>query len=342
MTRFLVGVFMPVFLVSVGYGQESPPFTLSWREGKCIECKTAHRLGRIQFVKRSEVWAVGFDQPLRGSFVVVHSTDAGRTWKELPQVHEYAGPDKPPAFWFLDRARGWIAWLDDRTNEFEMIHTQDAGEHWQNLSKQSLQEVRFFDDNHGYGADGANFLRTNDGGRTWTETTIPHTRYIDNMVFLTPDDGWIADADGKDLFVFRTTNGGRDWEESRTTAPEEVGEVRDMFFVDQDRGWLTTWNLDYDGSYLFSTVDGGKHWAPDPAFQGKNKKAREVRFISKERGFVFVDEVKRRSLMYTTDGGAHWSRHALPRLVHDCKVFEGDLLCGAEPPGFSLLTLHPK
>jgi photosystem II stability/assembly factor-like uncharacterized protein len=286
------------------------------------------------------VWAVGFDQPLRGSFVVVHSTDAGRTWKELPQVHEYAGPDKPPAFWFLDRARGWIAWLDDRTNEFEMIHTQDAGEHWQNLSKQSLQEVRFFDDNHGYGADGANFLRTNDGGRTWTETTIPHTRYIDNMVFLTPDDGWIADADGKDLFVFRTTNGGRDWEESRTNAPKEVGEVRDMFFVDQDRGWLTTWNLDYHGSYLFSTVDGGKHWAPDPAFQGKDKWAREVRFLSKERGFVFVEEAKGHSLMYTTDGGAHWSRHALPRSVYDCQVFEGDLLCSAD--GFRLLTLHPK
>jgi photosystem II stability/assembly factor-like uncharacterized protein len=341
MTRFVVGVFVPVFLVLIGYGQAAnAPFTLSWREGKCIECKTAGRLGRIQFVNRGDVWAVGFDQPLRGSFVVVHSTDAGRTWKELPQVHEYAGPDRPPGFSFLDRARGWIAWLDDRTNEFEMIHTQDAGEHWQNVSHQSLQEVRFFDDNHGYGADGANFFRTNDGGRTWTETTIPHTRYIDNMVFLTPDDGWIADADGKDLFVFRTTNGGRDWEESRTTAPEEVGEVRDMFFVDQDRGWLTTWNLDYDGSYLFSTVDGGKHWAPDPAFQGKDKWAREVRFLSKERGFVFVEEAKGHSLMYTTDGGAHWSRHALPRSVYDCQVFEGDLLCSAD--GFRLLTLHPK
>jgi photosystem II stability/assembly factor-like uncharacterized protein len=325
----------------IGYGQAAnAPFTLSWREGKCIECKTAGRLGRIQFVNRGDVWAVGFDQPLRGSFVVVHSTDAGRTWKELPQVHEYAGPDRPPGFSFLDRARGWIAWLDDRTNEFEMIHTQDAGEHWQNVSHQSLQEVRFFDDNHGYGADGANFFRTNDGGRTWTETTIPHTRYIDNMVFLTPDDGWIADADGKDLFVFRTTNGGRDWEESRTNAPKEVGEVRDMFFVDQDRGWLTTWNLDYHGSYLFSTVDGGKHWAPDPAFQGKDKWAREVRFLSKERGFVFVEEAKGHSLMYTTDGGAHWSRHALPRSVYDCQVFEGDLLCSAD--GFRLLTLHPK
>jgi photosystem II stability/assembly factor-like uncharacterized protein len=113
-----------------------------------------------------------------------------------------------------------------------------------------------------------------------------------------------------------------------------------MFFVDQDRGWLTTWNLDYHGSYLFSTVDGGKHWAPDPAFQGKDKWAREVRFLSKERGFVFVEEAKGHSLMYTTDGGAHWSRHALPRSVYDCQVFEGDLLCSAD--GFRLLTLHPK
>jgi photosystem II stability/assembly factor-like uncharacterized protein len=242
----------------------------------------------------------------------------------------------------LDRARGWIGSLDDRTDDFEVIHTEDAGEHWQKVSQQSMQEVRFFDDNHGYAADGEKFLRTNDGGRTWTETTIPQTSYIDHMVFLTPDDGWIAAANGKNLFVSRTTNGGRDWEESQTDAPTEVGEVRDMFFVDQDRGWLITSSPEPHGSYLFFTVDGGKHWAPDAAFQGKDKWARVVRFLSKERGFVFVDEAKGHSLMYTTDGGAHWARHALPQLVDDCQVFEGDLVCSAEPPGLSLLTVHPK
>jgi hypothetical protein len=65
--------------------------------------------------------------------------------------------------------------------------------------------------------------------------------------------------------------------------------VRDLFFFDQQRGWLTIWNAIGEGTYLYSTVDGGKHWAPDPdpSFQGKDKQANVVRFTSRERGFVF-------------------------------------------------------
>ncbi|HUJ23059.1 MAG TPA: hypothetical protein VLX58_16120, partial [Bryobacteraceae bacterium] len=73
--------------------------------------------------------------------------------------------------------------------------------------------------------------------------------------------GWIAGTDGKDSFVFRTTNGGRDWEQSRTAPPKELAEVRDLFFVDRERGRLITWHLNDGSTYLFSTVDGGRHWA---------------------------------------------------------------------------------
>lgn len=340
-TRFVLSVFVPAALILIAYGQAAnAPFTMSWQEGKCVECKTARRLRQIQFVNRSDVWAVGFDQPLRGSFVIVHSIDAGRTWRELPQVHEYAGPDRPPAFSFLDHARGWIAWLSDQTDEFRMIQTRDGGANWRNVSRQSLQEIHFEDDNLGYGADVANFLRTIDGGHTWTKSTIPHIGYINNMVFFNPNDGWIAGCDGKDFFVFRTTNGGRDWEESRTSAPKAVTEIRDLFFVDQDRGWLIAGNL--ANMYLFSTIDGGRHWAPEPAFRDSDKRPRSVRFLSRDRGFVFIEQPKGYSLMYTADGGGHWSRHALPRFVGDCQAFDGDLLCTAEPPGFTLLTLHPN
>ena len=69
-----------------------------------------------------------------------------------------------------------------------------------------------------------------------------------------------------------------------------------------------------EGTYLYSTVDGGKHWTPDPdlLFQGKDKTANVVRFTSRERGFVFFLEGKGQSrLAYTTDGGSHWSKQAL-------------------------------
>jgi photosystem II stability/assembly factor-like uncharacterized protein len=345
-------VFVVAGVASVGYGQgkltESAPFTLSWIEGKCVGCKIAAGLGRIQFVSRSEAWAVGCSYAPPGSqgagdFIAIHTKDAGRTWREVPQTGQHAGDaDGPPAFSFLDAVRGWIAWWNP-ADEPKMIRTRDGGQHWQDVSQEFLQKVRFFDDSRGYGTEVTKFHRTNDGGRTWTETQIPHVRFIDRMVFLTPELGWIAGTDGKDLFVLRTTNGGLDWEESRTTPPKELAEVRDLFFLDQNRGWLITWHSNDTGTYLFSTVDGGRNWAPEPdsSFQGKGNWAGVVRFVSRGSGFVFV-EAKRHGFLYTTDGGAHWYKQALPRFVYDCQVFEGDLLCSSGPSGFGLLTLHPK
>lgn len=204
--------------------------------------------------------------------------------------------------------------------------------------------MQFVDDTHGYGTLADEIFRTDDGGRYWVETKIPDIGFIDQMVFLTPDNGWIAGVHGKDFLVYRTVNGGRDWEESRTTPPQSPELVRDLFFFDRQRGWLTIWNHIGEGAYLYSTVDGGKHWAPDPdlSFQGKDKQANVVRFTSRERGFVFLLAGKGQSrLAYTTDGGTHWHEQALPRFVDHCQVFAGDLMCSA-PPGFHLLTLHPK
>jgi photosystem II stability/assembly factor-like uncharacterized protein len=165
------------------------------------------------------------------------------------------------------------------------------------------------------------------------------------MFFLTPEIGWLAGTDGKDFFVFRTVNGGKDWEESRTTPPKELAEVRDLFFLDQNRGWLVTWQMNDGGTYLYSTEDGGKKWVveSDQSFQGKNKWMGVVRFISGENGFIFESDSVN-NLLYTRDGGGHWSKQAMPHSVYDCQIFEGDLLCGGGkgPTDFWLLTLHLK
>jgi photosystem II stability/assembly factor-like uncharacterized protein len=347
-------LFVVAGVASAGYGQgksnPSVPFILTWGEGKCVGCKTALELGRIQFVNRSEAWAVGYTYGPPGSqgsgdFIVVHTKDAGHTWSELPQTRQHAGGEGgPPAFSFVDAARGWVAWWDP-ADEPKMVRTRDGGQHWQDVSHEFLQKLFFFDDSRGYGAEVTKFLRTNDGGRHWTEMQIPDVRFIDHMFFLTPEIGWLAGTDGKDFFVFRTTNGGHDWEESKTTPPKELAMVRDLFFLDQNRGWLITWQMNDGGTYLFSTEDGGKKWVPegDLSFQGKGKWMGVVRFISEKNGFIFErDEVN--SLLYTPDGGAHWSKQTVPHAVYDCQVFEGDLLCGggAGSGDFSLLTMHLK
>lgn len=246
-------MFVLAELVSLVYGQNqkaaNSPFTLTWSEGRCLGCENAAWLGDIRFVSRSEVWGVGIKDALNDlNTVVVHSKDAGRTWREVPQSQQYTDPDGRLAFAFPDVMHGWIDTLDVVAAEGKMISTQDGGRHWTRVSKQFLQSMQFIDDRYGYGTLADKFFRTDDGGRSWTETTIPDTRFIDCMTFLTSDDGWVAGVHGKDFLVFRTVNGGRDWEESRTTPPQLPTLVHDFLSSGNSR------------SKLLYTTDGGTHW----------------------------------------------------------------------------------
>jgi len=133
---------------------------------------------------------------------------------------------------------------------------------------------------------------------------------------------------------------------------------RRRVFLDQHRGWLITWHSS-GGSYLFATRDGGRNWAPEPdrSFQGAHRWANCVRFLSDRLGFIFEDEdppgrdsqwdetvVRLSNLLYTSDGGSHWHKLALPNHVSGCQVFDGDLLCTAsgKSSGLIVLTVHPE
>jgi photosystem II stability/assembly factor-like uncharacterized protein len=326
------------------------PFTTVWKEGKCIGCKVARELGRIQFASRDEGWAVGCSFPPPGAqgsgdFNIVHTDDGGGTWREVPQVEQYAGDaDGPPAFSVLDARRVMVAWWNP-AEEPRFIGTRDGGKRWQQISNELLQKIQFFDERHGYGAETSKFLRTEDGGSKWNRMEMRGLRFIDRMYFLTRDVGWIAGASDGGFIVYRTTNGGREWTESRTLVTDEMANVRDLFFVDDRRGWLITWHYGNGGTYLFSTVDGGRTWRPEPdhSFQGQAQWAASVRFIG-DAGFVFVNREESSYLMHTRDGGVHWSRVALKHRVYDCQVLGGNVLCsaGTWPSGFRLLTIRPR
>lgn len=345
-------------VVACGQGLQAP-FTLDWLQAKCIGCKITRNLGRIQFTGRNQAWAIGYDLPSlaqgTGDYVVCRSADAGRTWKELIQTQQHSAP---PTFSFTDRLSGWIA-LWNATGNPGLIRSSDGGVHWQDVSGEFIQKLQFFDETHGYATEGTTFLRTSDGGKSWNKTRIAHLRLIDSLFFLSPDVGWIAGAEDNHFLVLRTVDGGHSWEESRNTTPENLSDVRDLFFLDPMRGWVITWHNNNNGSYLFATVDGGKTWAreADASFQGKYKWAGVVRFVSASKGFVFESENPvsdraqtgaafslRHSLIYTSDGGAHWRKQSLSYPVHDCQALEGVLRCsaGGNPSGFGVLSLSPK
>jgi len=269
------------------------PFLLSWVEGRCPGCRFASSLGFVQFAGVREAWGIGDGMPPpggegTGEHIVVHSSDGGRTWAELPFTHMHA---VSPTVTFLDSLHGWIGW-GDPLGDFRLIHTRDGGRTWQDVPGTFERAPVFLDETHWCWADAGKFVETEDAGATWRETEIPRLGDVNRMFFLTGGIGWIASVDGDSFKVFRTRDGGRSWKESMAAVPGHLTNVADMFFLTEERGWLITWQSLSDGSELFATADGGQTWVqePDRSLQGNGRLASVVRFLSASAGLVFERE----------------------------------------------------
>lgn len=181
--------FVVMVLGSAGYSQAPPAdkeLALKWLTGRCQGCKIATGLAQVQFTTDAEAWATGynFGPEGTGDYVVVHTEDGGRTWRELPQTYQHAGS---PAFSFPTPDHGWITWWNPADSP-QMIVTADRGKHWEKASGTYLRLVRFFDNLRGVGTLGTAFYRTHDGGRSWTNTELPRVQRIGSPVFSVTGD----------------------------------------------------------------------------------------------------------------------------------------------------------
>jgi photosystem II stability/assembly factor-like uncharacterized protein len=363
--------FLLLFLVgsSLGFGQtvSKPadlPFSMVWLRGRCGDqglsrsrrCNTAAQLESIQFTTDKEAWGVGHRWPPPksegiGDFIAVHSQDGGRTWVEIPYTQAHAAS---PSISFLNADDGLLSWPVVVTGAMKIQRTRDGGKSWQDVDLGIDAAPGFVDESHWFAIDNRALLATDDAGRTWREMQVPHLTYITSTFLNSRDVGWIASNDFKDVAVSRTIDGGRSWTESRFTTPSKSNQVTDLFFVDALRGWLIV-DHGYDergdaSSDLFSSVDGGATWVQgqDRSFQGAHNELGPVRFLSPENGFVFDWEITKAashySLIYTTDGGAHWRKQPLPHYVYGCQIFKGELRCsaGGADSEFWILTIRPK
>jgi len=339
------------------------PFTVTWLQGTCVGCKVAADLGRVQWVSRNEAWGIGWSwgHPQgSGDYIVVHTVDAGKTWKELLDTWQHAGP---PALSFLDASHGWFSCSNMYCTEapgMEVRRTTDGGKHWNIITHEAaVLGMAFADERHGIAQAfdvGDPVVRTADGGQTWSRIEIPNLKKIEVVFLLSGRTAWVTDHEGDDLLLFRTIDGGQSWEGSRTSLPYDWPEVREILFVDQANGWIVLGRKQDDEIRLLGTTDGGRTWTPvsiPSVRSGTWIPAPDVLgFVSAKVGFVFSTEdegqpswdPKNRKVLFTTDGGARWQEYALPYSISRCQALGGDLVCSADRKGshFGILRLHPK
>lgn len=177
---------------------------------------------------------------------------------------------------------------------------------WLNPYPTGLQinQVYFLSESEGFVVGrGGTLMRTSDGGDSWLQATVPVDVYFIKMVFSGASNGWVL---GKGDYyyggrVFATTDGGMNWVEQ--TLPTTYGNVQDIFFLDNQNGWIVGEN-----GLVFRTSNGGSTWQDKSITGGDVPSFYFVSFSSLTQGIA----LGRSSYYYgfaiaqTTDGGDNW------------------------------------
>ena len=293
------------------------------------------RILKIHMPSASVVYGVG-DHLFNFKYnpIVAKSTDGGITWEKLdfyiPQT-EWNFND----VYFIDNNTGFIA--AGKNYEGVIYKTTDGGENWSKILSTSyeIKSIQFIDATFGYatGISGKAW-KTTDGGDSWSEIPISTTDYISNISFVNKNVGWVTGEDGN---VFKTIDGGATWQaqDIKTTAfyfhdihavsDSEVyiltyfgaalykttdggeswvkftnlpiSEVKNAFFVNAQKGWIT------NSTDIYVTNDGGSSWEK----QSYEFLSEEDTVVSINKLHMYNDQIGvisyNKGFLRTTNGG---------------------------------------
>lgn len=203
----------------------------------------------VSFCNEKEGWACG-----RWG-TVLHSEDAGQTWKMQESGTDYT----LSGVFFATPREGWAVG-DGGT----IIHTTDGGKSWKHQESPVpffLMGLYFTDVRQGWiVGERTTILHTRDGGQTWEVQFQDEDFILKRVSFCDDRNGW---AVGEYGFTYHTTDGGETWERQAGEFgfSEETGEIiGGNFLFDVDAvDPQTAWVVGIDG-YVAQTIDAGHTW----------------------------------------------------------------------------------
>jgi photosystem II stability/assembly factor-like uncharacterized protein len=259
-----------------GWSQASGGFVLRTQDGGLTWDTTVlqgNSLESIHFWDKNTGWVVGEG----GS--IFKTTDGGATWvaKNSGVETKLRGMDFVSALtgWVVgdegtllkttDGGDSWVGQYDSSLPYLSDVHffnastgiavghsvlrTTDGGAHWaaQTVTWADsemfnyIDAVSFSDDKNGWaGGSFGNFLRTTDGGKTWTDEILLYDAYVTDVWKLGSGRGFMTRGNT----LFGTTDDGKTWEGLE-------GAGQHLVFLGRNHGWAVG---DYGKVYAYAPL----------------------------------------------------------------------------------------
>jgi photosystem II stability/assembly factor-like uncharacterized protein len=207
---------------------------------------------------------------------LLRSDDGGATWHALPGA-PYVAPT------FRDGEHGWAVDQSSlsTTGRATIVATDDGGLHWRPFAApcppgpDAPSRIGLFADGKGWvvcagdgaaGSQGKAILATVDGGTTWQTLSfvgfqgggiggLPLGGVIETAGIVPATTGLLGTSHGS----FRTTDGGRSWQEIGFGDPESHV-IDAISLLDRRSGFILLREFDVAREILLATADGGVTW----------------------------------------------------------------------------------
>ena len=259
--------------------------------------------------------------------------DGGRTWRRVPLP---AGEMYGPGAHFLSPSEGWYLDLqvDPASSEqpTALWWTSDGGASWTERWRVNADHplsggvplegdkyvLAFRDAAHGWLTvtlvHSARLLATSDGGRTWSDVSLPLAGPVLFLDLQLARDGAavLVALAGTTYLAVPSLDGGRTWEEPRAlpiAAPAPGGSASRLSVIDHDH-WAVA-----AGATVRVTADAGRSWRDiATALPGGITALQDVWLTAAGEGWATTDHGSTADLrvLHTTDGGARWSESHVP------------------------------
>lgn len=200
---------------------------------------------------------------------------------------------------FINNNTGFLCSTNDT-----LMKTIDGGLNWTAIAGIGFQANRliFANQNTGWAAGFNSFAKTTNSGLNWFLLNINSNG---SLFFVNDNTGWTADYTGGNSTIYKSTNGGNNWNAQRTNTDFKI--IYDFYFLNESTGWAVGYREN-----ILKTTDGGLNWTVQRDIPG-GAGLYSVYFINQNTGWIAGDfnfgggsEV-----LYTTDGGNNWIQNFL-------------------------------